>query len=181
MLGRWRRWASSMGRHWGGVHDELHQAHPVREPKVPGKNQERDQDELSQRGEQFDNNTQSSTADKYTETMPSLVGKAQQDTHSMPVRKKHKTNDGAADTATIDGTHGIHHSDSEDDQSDLKPVPTEVSRREQELVIMRKVMRKWWRLAGLQGHPKLCDELGEEFGVHWTKVRLSKLESYDIC
>ena len=174
VLGRWRRWAASMGKHWGGVHDGLHQAHPVREPKIPGKPQEHDQDDSNHHVEHVGGGTRYAVANDGLETMPSLVGKAQRDDHSNPVRKKHQTNGG-------DRTQEYHQSDSEDDHSDLKSVPTEVSQRERELVIMRKVMRKWWRLAGLQGHPNLCDELGEDFGVHWTKVRPQGLESFDSC
>jgi len=61
--------------------------------------------------------------------------------------------------------------ESEDERSHIKPVHTHVTDRERELVIMRKVMRKWWRIAGLPGHPQLCDQLGDgEFVVNWTKV-----------
>ena len=64
--------------------------------------------------------------------------------------------------------------ESEDEYGYVKPVPTHVIDRERELVIMRKVMRKWWRIAGLPGHPQLCDKLGDgEFTVHWTKVGFS--------
>jgi hypothetical protein len=61
--------------------------------------------------------------------------------------------------------------DEDDSEGEIKPVPTQVTEYERQLVIMRKVMRKWWRLAGLKGHPALCDEMGEgEFVVNWTKV-----------
>jgi 5'-nucleotidase len=61
--------------------------------------------------------------------------------------------------------------DEDDDSNEIKPVPTQVTEQERELVLMRKVMRKWWRLAGLRGHPSLCDEMGDgEFMVNWTKV-----------
>lgn len=61
--------------------------------------------------------------------------------------------------------------ESEDERSDIKAVPTEVTDRERELMIMRKVMRKWWRITGLPGHPQLCDVRGAgEFMVNWTKV-----------
>jgi len=42
---------------------------------------------------------------------------------------------------------------------------------EHELQIIRRVMRKWWRLAGLKGQPKCCDSIGEgEFTVDWTRA-----------
>lgn len=43
--------------------------------------------------------------------------------------------------------------------------------------VIRRVMRKWWRLAGLKGNPNLCDELGDgEFQVNWTKAIAPRLE-----
>lgn len=63
------------------------------------------------------------------------------------------------------------------EHSEIKPVPTPVTERERELSIMRKVMRKWWRITGLPGHPQLCDELGDgEFQVHWTKAVAPRIE-----
>ncbi|KAI9690082.1 MAG: hypothetical protein M1820_010021 [Bogoriella megaspora] len=156
VLGRWRRWGANIGRHWGGVHEALHQTHPVREPKVPGKDSEEDAQNTSGK-------SHNSPSGKNAETMPSLVGKAQR-SDQMPVRKKARTE------ATSNGVDVHDLSDSEDDSTDIKPVPTEVSQREHELVIMRKVTRKWWRLAGLKGHPNLCDEQDDASGVHWTKV-----------
>ena len=32
VLGRWRRWGPSLGKHWGGVHEKLHVDGKVREP-----------------------------------------------------------------------------------------------------------------------------------------------------
>lgn len=46
-----------------------------------------------------------------------------------------------------------------------------LEKREREMHLARKVMRKWWRLAGLAGQPSCCDSLDvEEFNVDWTKV-----------
>ncbi|PVI00350.1 Metallo-dependent phosphatase [Periconia macrospinosa] len=46
-----------------------------------------------------------------------------------------------------------------------------------ELTIVRKVMKKWWRLAGLKGTPKCADELGtEELKVDWTKAVAPRVE-----
>lgn len=147
VLGRWKNWGAHMGRHWGGVHRELHDVHPVREPVKPG--------------EAVPNGAQSKTKD--TQKVPSLVGKAQQ---------SHDHADGEAA------------SDSEDDEhprADLPAVPTDVSEHERKLVIMRRVMRKWWRLAGLKGHPNLCEEAGEEFGAHWTKGIAPRVEGRIRC
>ncbi|KAJ9667673.1 hypothetical protein H2201_002208 [Coniosporium apollinis] len=79
---------------------------------------------------------------------------------------------------TPDGTETpLNEDDEEDENTDLRPVNTALSKREHELSIMRKVMRKWWRLAGLPGHPAQCDELTEsEFMVNWTKAIAPRVE-----
>lgn len=61
--------------------------------------------------------------------------------------------------------------DSDDEDSGHKPMHTGKN-QQREMMLARKVARKWWRLTGLQGHPRLVDSLGEgEFMVNWTKVR----------
>lgn len=46
-----------------------------------------------------------------------------------------------------------------------------------ELQVLRRSMRKWWRLAGLKGTPRCADELGEgELNVDWTKAIAPRLE-----
>lgn len=147
VLGRWKNWGVSMGRQWGNVHEDLHEKHPVREPI-----QVNEQPAATRMPE----------AD--TNGVPSLVGKAQKK-RSINGKVKHAP-----------GEEHLHHSDSEDDDTDLPAVASEVSEQERRLIIMRKVMRKWWRLTGLQGHPAMCNEVGEEFGVHWTRGICPKLE-----
>ncbi|KAH8636111.1 hypothetical protein IG631_07945 [Alternaria alternata] len=54
-------------------------------------------------------------------------------------------------------------------------VPIQFTDKQTEMI--RRVMRKWWRVAGLKGNPKLCDELGGgEFQVNWTKAIAPRLE-----
>jgi 5'-nucleotidase len=66
------------------------------------------------------------------------------------------------DMESLDESEGV---------TEVKVEDTESARREKELVTMRRVIKKWWRLAGLKGHPQLCDEQGDgEFMVNWTKV-----------
>ncbi|KIW04160.1 uncharacterized protein PV09_04967 [Verruconis gallopava] len=67
--------------------------------------------------------------------------------------------------------------DEDEDENDFTPVPDIVAAHERELAIMRKVMRKWRRLAGLPGDPALCDKMDEgEFTVNWTKAIAPRLE-----
>ncbi|KAH5277735.1 hypothetical protein HBI26_064450 [Parastagonospora nodorum] len=54
-------------------------------------------------------------------------------------------------------------------------VPIRFDQRQIEMV--RRVMHKWWRLAGLKHTPNLVDELDkEEFVVNWTKAIAPRLE-----
>jgi 5'-nucleotidase len=48
---------------------------------------------------------------------------------------------------------------------------------ERELVVLRRSMRKWWRLAGLKGTPRCADEMGEEeLSVDWTRAIAPRVE-----
>ena len=147
ILGRWKNWSSDLGHHWGGVQEDLHQSHPIREPVNPDDTK-------------VINELSNSKPDNQSvgEDVPGLVGEALRGS-SAPKREERAENAGSQ----------AHLSDSEDDESDLPAVPTETSNRERELIVMRKVVRKWWRLAGMKGHPAMCDEQGDEFGVHWTR------------
>ena len=56
----------------------------------------------------------------------------------------------------------------------------EVMAIDRELGIMRRVFRKWCRVAGVQG--SLCDELKEgEFEVDWTKAIAPRVEGRIVC
>jgi hypothetical protein len=79
-----------------------------------------------------------------------------------------------------DGTNNAPDDPDADEDEDDGPmyddsVPIRFDERQVEIV--RRVMRKWWRLAGLKHSPNLCDELGgKEFVVNWTKAIAPRLE-----
>lgn len=53
----------------------------------------------------------------------------------------------------------------------------QVGLHERRAVVVRKVVRKWMRLAGLRGGPTAADPLGEgEMSVNWTKAIAPRLE-----
>jgi hypothetical protein len=72
--------------------------------------------------------------------------------------------------------------DSDDDDGADYDDSLPIKFSERELEILRRVMRKWWRLAGLtektsKGHASLCDTLCEdEFQVNWTRAVAPRLE-----
>jgi 5'-nucleotidase len=98
------------------------------------------------------------------DALPSLVGKAQM-----------------SSVDADDGQHAADSSDSEEDESNAKTSPGS-SESEKKLVLARKVVRKWWRLAGLKGHPALCEGgAGEDFSVPWTKGVAPRVEGRIRC
>lgn len=146
VLGRWKKWSSDMGKVWGSIHDSLHDVHPVKEPNSPMQGRS--------------GNTASKTTPNGFGKRPLSISASNE---QQPKQQKQ------------DPDH-IPDSDSEADHTDVPPVPTDPTARERELLIMRKVIRKWWRIAGLKGRPSMCAEQGEEFGVPWTRGIAPRLE-----
>jgi 5'-nucleotidase len=67
--------------------------------------------------------------------------------------------------------------DEDDDDGPMYDDSKPITFSQHEKEIIRKVMKKWWRLAGLKDDPKVCDELGQkEFVVNWTKAIAPRLE-----
>ena len=69
--------------------------------------------------------------------------------------------------------------DAEEDEDDgaLYDESVPIAFTDKQVDVIRRVMRKWWRLAGLKGSPVPCDELdGGEFQVNWTKAIAPRLE-----
>ncbi|KAL6243254.1 hypothetical protein RBB50_009806 [Rhinocladiella similis] len=126
-LGKWKHWGKSLNRHWKGIHDDLHETHPV---------------------------LASSTATSSRETVPS---------------KRNRAETVAVSTTPLDT------SDDENGHHEIVDIPSQWS--DDELRIIRQVMRKWRRLAGLNGHSKCCENMSEEeFQVDWTKAIAPRLE-----
>lgn len=79
-----------------------------------------------------------------------------------------------------------HHDELGEDSEDegdhrLKLTPSVGDARDRRLLIMRKVLRKWFRLAGLKGHPGISGPhaaVQEEFDVEvgWTKAIAPQVE-----
>ncbi|KAH7083327.1 Metallo-dependent phosphatase-like protein [Paraphoma chrysanthemicola] len=102
-------------------------------------------------------------------TTPSSAGPPQPPSIDRVVRSSgpdHKDSGSSDPDADEDEDDGPMYDDS---------VPIRFNEREKDVV--RKVMRKWWRVAGLKHSPKLCDELDvSEFQVNWTKAIAPRLE-----
>jgi 5'-nucleotidase len=157
VMGRWGKGGGSvMGKHWGGVQKDLHAVHPVKEASKSSTSDEK-------------SGSSSGEGDKEN-TLPSLVGKAQMSSVGA---------DGHQDD--------LDPSDSEaevenENKTKTSPATAESSEVEKKLVLARRVVRKWWRLAGLKGHPALCEGgAGEDFSVPWTKGVAPRIEGRIRC
>lgn len=73
-----------------------------------------------------------------------------------------------------EGAQGDPDTDDEDYEYDDSEL---IKFNEKELGLLRKAMRKWWRLAGLKHTPKCADEVGkEELRVDWTRAIAPRIE-----
>lgn len=78
------------------------------------------------------------------------------------------------DSATISATKiedPIDESDDDVSADETEDIKASNVKHERDMKLARKVTKKWWRLAGLPGQPKCCDEVFE-FHVDWTRVRI---------
>ncbi|KPI40539.1 Mannosylglucosyl-3-phosphoglycerate phosphatase [Cyphellophora attinorum] len=151
ILGQWKHWSKSLNRHWNGVHKDLHESHPVLEPKEGGRTERIKAFPLAQRRKK----------------VPSRSHK-----------RTHSEANNAERTANVE--HTLDDSESEDSEVDHPEALSEdIKLNEYELKLVRKVVRKWWRLAGLDPtrHPACVDSKGEEeLKVDWTKAIAPRLE-----
>ncbi|KAG9197050.1 hypothetical protein G6514_002494 [Epicoccum nigrum] len=68
-------------------------------------------------------------------------------------------------------------SDEDEDDGAEYDASSLITFNQQELDLLRRSLRKWMRLAKLQGSSKLCDELDQkEIQVNWTKAIAPRLE-----
>jgi 5'-nucleotidase len=69
--------------------------------------------------------------------------------------------------------------DTDEDEDDGPEYAYDPSRpitfSERETYLLRRTMDKWWRLAGLEGSPRLCDEVAD-VGVNWTTAIAPRIE-----
>jgi 5'-nucleotidase len=155
VMGRWGvQGGSEMGKHWDGVQKGLHAVHPVKD---------------ASKSSTADEKMGSSRENDGKNALPSLVGKAQTSSVDADADKQREA---------------LDPSDEEEEEevgNDAK-ASAEDSDAEKKLVLARRVVRKWWRLAGLKGHPALCDgEAEKDFSVPWTKGVAPRVEGRIRC
>ncbi|KAG9649205.1 Metallo-dependent phosphatase, partial [Aureobasidium melanogenum] len=148
-FGRWKHWGAALGQHWGAVHEHLRRTGSVVERTDTNHTFRRDSSDASARRASVD--------------VSSGRRKSSAIWDRPPVR--------IIEPAEMDL------SESEDESEVTAPVlARELSPEEHELVVARKAMRKWWRLAGLNKRHAMGYEAGEELRVGWTRGISPQLE-----
>ncbi|KAG9838234.1 Metallo-dependent phosphatase, partial [Aureobasidium melanogenum] len=148
-VGRWKHWGTALGQHWGTVQEHLRRTGSVVERTDTNHTFRRDSSDVSARRASVD--------------VSSGRRKSSAIWDRPPVR--------IIEPAEMDL------SESEDESEVTAPVlARELSPEEHELVVARKAMRKWWRLAGLNKRHAMGYEAGEELGVGWTRGISPQLE-----
>lgn len=144
---QWSNWGASMDRHWGQVVSNVCKCHPVMQPKPQQPHQPQlENPAVTGTGVECTPAKRKCGWDEWT------PARLRQRRGSMPPA------DDADDDSDEEGEDG-------DGDEEM----------ERELRIMRRVFKKWCRVAGVQG--KMCDDLDEaEFQVEWTKAIAPKLE-----
>ncbi|KAK5954367.1 hypothetical protein OHC33_004089 [Knufia fluminis] len=145
-LGQWSKWGRSLDRHWQGVHKQLHRVQPV----VEG-----------------------------TPKTPSTAGPGGMDGSAETPLSPIQARRGLKRAFTVKDTkEGKYLDDSDDEEETLVPDQNheEIEDHERQMRIMRQVMNKWQRLAGVS-EPRMCDNIREgEFEVEWTRAIAPKVE-----
>ena len=168
VLGKWPMWGPSMENQWGRVQQRLHRTHSVVEPRRQA--------------------TPSSPA-ALAEGLQAMAVQSRPQvprlSPGVPARSRSRSPAGrlsGTETPLDESADALELEQDSRPPRDAAPLaalpaPTPLTHRERELQIMRRVMRKWWRLTGLAGHPNLCETLGEgEFRVDWTKAIAPRIE-----
>jgi 2',3'-cyclic-nucleotide 2'-phosphodiesterase (5'-nucleotidase family) len=154
-LGRWRKWSEQMGKHWDKVHGGMQET----SSRPDGGSVEGSPVEAKRpNGGGW---TEEAKKQQDRDHRASLVGRAQHIAAPAGDQRARKHRRLASNLS----------SDSEEDEESsaaTAPSPHDPA-EERRLHLMRKVMRKWWRLAGLKGNPNMVERKGEDFGVLWTK------------
>jgi 5'-nucleotidase len=149
ILGKWANWGPSMDRHWGKVGDDVSKSHPN---LVPNKSQ-----------------TPSPTLEK-PGSGKRRHGHGWDDFTPIKLRERRSSLTSADGPMELSGD-----SIGDSDDDGVYELVEEVEVDEKELSIMRRVFKKWCRLAKV--YARACDDLNEgEFEIQWTKAVAPKVE-----
>ncbi|GAB7357631.1 hypothetical protein MBLNU459_g0129t1 [Dothideomycetes sp. NU459] len=166
-LGRWKNWNAALGKHWGNVHTKLQRNGTAVE--------------MADTKGAFVASV-ARAVECTAQDVPGVVGRVLRNETIYETRPDTKQEARPRKHGQLGGREDEHMrlSDSEDDGRSLRvpAMAVERSRQEKELMIARKAMRKWWRLAGLdeKSQHSMGYESREELGVGWTRGICPRVE-----
>ncbi|KAK8073255.1 hypothetical protein PG994_004154 [Apiospora phragmitis] len=152
VMGKWKNWGNAINRHWDNVSSKVSTSHPHIAPPVGQHQQQQQQHRPTSSASAASNNKQQRERGWDNWTPEKLRSRRA----SVGMREEEET-----DTETDGGDHAAEQHEVED--------------IDKELQIMRRVVRKWSRVAGVQC--RVGDELKEgEFEIDWTKAIAPRIE-----
>ncbi|KAK3688873.1 Metallo-dependent phosphatase-like protein [Podospora appendiculata] len=158
VMNQWRCWGPSLDRHWGRIASAVTKSHPTgtggRSAKAEKGEGEKDAPPYPKRKNSWDEWTPENLRNKRSSITPL------------------NEENGEVDHEEDDDVVGGHEPEAKTEEEKTEEGIRDVDR---ELRVMRRVFRKWCRLAGVQG--SACDELKEdEVECDWTKAIAPQLE-----
>lgn len=147
-VGRWKNWGAALGQHWSTVQEHLRRTGSVVEHTDTRHTFRRDSSDVSARRASIDVPSGRKSSAIWERPPVRIVEPVEMDLSA-----------------------------SEDESELTAPVlAREPSPEEHELMVARKAMRKWWRLAGLNKRHAMGYEAGEELGVGLTRGICQQVE-----
>lgn len=192
VLRRWTKLEPSMGRHWNRVHKDLQPHCPLLEPnsRYPMEQKQTSNAVMKNANE---SNSALGVPESSKREKQDQQGKAQNsylsDTNNCSrcrsqdrnLKRNQKRRQQQQQLGQDDDSSADSESDDDTNLTQVKPVSAAVEQHDRELVIIRRVMRKWRRLSGLNDDPCACDGLGEgEFTASWTRVSVMVLWLFSV-
>jgi len=198
VFGRWKNWGSSMSRHWGNVHEELHEIHPVQKSN-PVSTEKAAHDGGGEHQDDVQKGRQKEVEERKRQEKRDVVGGkgaaghgGEQHQGSDLVSSALASSNQPPDTSDNTDNRNMEQistdsssSDEADDSTTDLPAtaPLHISKEERRKILARKVARHWWKRAGLKGHPGIVDEEGDTDGQRcaWTRGIVARVEGRIIC
>lgn len=205
IMGRWKRWGSSISRHWSNVHEGIHANNPPRNNNAGEDKETHMQDAGGNPDDDVQQNRQGEVEERKQQESKDLVGGTGaaghgEDQHqgSDLVNKAQASsshqqsdtsndNDNSNDQSNTDQTTpstDVTDDESDDPESNLPATALlNVSETDRRKVLAKKVARHWWKKTGLKGHPGIVDDEGEIDGQKcaWTRGIVAKVEGRIVC
>lgn len=195
VVGRWRRWSPSLRRHWGGVHQSLHQKGTIKEAKSPLACNSVNQRQIeNERPPKHGRNGSIKVQDPPSKHQTPLPARSRR--KNEPLEESTETETSPRERTS---EQDLTESDSETSDADLIPPPTPLSMHpllspaspqtssipahlsqdfsDHLFHLARLYAKKWMRLAGVKRESvAMVDESSADALPSWTQGIAPKLE-----